>query len=377
MPARNKNPLRTLWRWLPRILGVAILGLIIFWMSYGFGTRVPPGGVAYERPAVGSREVVTVMPLSTVETISAVGTVRPRRKAEVASQILATIRQIEVNPGDVVQPGQLLVTLDDRDFQAQLRAAEAAVNGVRADFAVRQRDYARYQRMLAEGAVTREDYDRVEGAYQVTQAQLERAQQQLEQTEVLLSYTQVEAQQGGIVSDRFADPGDLAAPGKPLLAIHDPQELELHANVRETLASHLKLAMKLRVTVESANLDTEGTVREIVPQAEAASRTVLVKVALPSDRTDSLYIGTFGRLEIPVGQLDRIVVDARAVQTIGQLEVVDVVVEQDQFERRFIRVGQHFDNLVEVLSGLRVDERVALPELPSMSEAARVQDRGA
>lgn len=373
----KKQPFRTLWRWLPRILGVAILGLIIFWMSYGFGDRIPPGDVAYERPTVGSREVVSVKPLSTVETISAVGTVRPRRKTEVASQILATIRQVAVNPGDVVQPDQLLVTLDDREFQAQLRAAEAAVNGVRADLAVRQRDYARYQRMLAEGAVTREDYDRIEGAYQVTQAQLERAQQQLEQTQVLLSYTQVKAQEAGIVSDRFADPGDLAAPGKPLLAIHDPQELELHANVRETLAAHLKLTMKLRVTVESAKLDTEGTVREIVPQAEAASRTVLVKVALPSDRTHSLYIGTFGRLEIPVGQLERIVVDARAVQTIGQLEVVDVVMDSNRLERRFIRAGQQFDNLVEVLSGLRVDERVALPELPSMSEAARVQDRGA
>ncbi len=89
--------------------------------------------------------------------------------------------------------------------------------------------------------MTKEDYDRVEGAFQVTQAQLARAQQQVERIQIMLTYASIKAQDGGIVSDRFADPGDLAAPGKPLLAIHDPTELELHASVGESLAAHLRL----------------------------------------------------------------------------------------------------------------------------------------
>ncbi len=373
---RAIHPLKTLGRWLPKLVGVVILGLIIVWMSVGFHSRVPPGDIPYERPQVGQRQVLSVEPFRTTETINAVGTVRPRRKTEVASQILAMIRQIEVNPGDLVQADQLLVTLDDRDFQAQLRAAEAAVDGVRADLAVRQRDHARYQQMLTEGAVTREDYDRVAGIFQVAQAQFQRAQQQLEQAQVLLSYTQIRAQEDGIVSDRFAEPGDLAAPGKPLLAIHDPQQLELHASVRETLAARIQLGMPLRATVESASLDTVGTVREIIPQAEAASRTVLVKVTLPSEQVSGLYIGTFGRLEIPVGELQRTVIDARAVQTIGQLNVVDVVGDDGSLERRFIRVGQRFGDRVEVLSGLHLDERVAVPSLPAMSDAAHATSGG-
>ena len=202
--------------------------------------------------------------------------------------------------------------------------------GVNADLAVRERDYRRYKQMFAENAVTKEDYDRIEGAFQVTQAQLRRAQQQVERIQIMLTYASIKAQDGGIVSDRFADPGDLAAPGKPLLAIHDPTELELHASVRESLAAHLRLGQKLRVKVEAAQIDTEATVREIVPRAEAASRSVLVKVTLheqpqPETVKDQLYIGMFGRLQIPVGQLDRVVVAADAVQRIGQLDVVDVV----------------------------------------------------
>ncbi|MBC8875677.1 MAG: efflux RND transporter periplasmic adaptor subunit [Planctomycetes bacterium] len=365
---RRSKRLAAIVRVLPKLLGVVALGLIILWMSFGFHSRVGPGESPYERPTAGDRQVVPVRPLSTTETISAVGTVRPRRRTEVASQLLATIREITVNPGDAVQAGQLLLTLDDREIQAQLREAEAAVSGVRADLAVRERDYARYKQMFSENAVTKEDFDRIEGILQVTKAQLERAQQQVERIQVMVSYTSIKAQQAGIVSDRFADPGDLAAPGKPLLAVHDPSELELHADVREGLATHIKLGMKLGVRVDSADLDGDGTVREIVPQAEAESRSVLAKITLPKGWPEKLYSGMFGRLEIPVGELDHTVIVADAVQTIGQLEMVDVVGEGDTLERRYVRVGERIENDVEILSGLRVGERVALPsrDMPKM-----------
>ena len=372
---RALHRLKPILRLLPKILGAIALLLIILWMSYGFQSRVAPGNDEYERPQLGDRKVVTVRPLQTTETISAVGTVQPRRKAEISSRLLATIQEITVDPGDQVTPGQLLATLDDREIQTQLREAEAAVAGVTADLAVRERDYRRYKQMFAENAVTKEDYDRIEGAFQVTQAQLQRAQQQVERIQVMLTYASIKAQDGGVVSDRFADAGDLAAPGKPLLAIHDPQELELHASVRESLAAHLRLGQTLRVEVEAAHLDTEATVREIVPRAEAASRSVLVKVTLPEQPRaaigeDQLYIGMFGRLQIPVGQLDRVVIAADAVQRIGQLDVVDVVTENNWLERRYVRLGDQFGSDLEILSGLRIGERVALPTSSSIHRAS-------
>jgi RND family efflux transporter MFP subunit len=363
---RGLEQLRPILRLLPKVIGVFVLVVIILWMSYGFQSRVAPGESEYERPRIGERQLVSVRPLQTIETISAVGTVEPRRKSEIASRLLTTIQEITVNPGDQVTAGQLLVTLDDREIQAQLREAEAAVAGVTADLAVRERDYRRYQQMFAENAVTKEDFDRIQGAFQVTQAQLARAEQQVQRIRVMLTYAAIRAPEPGIVADRFADPGDLAAPGKPLLAIHDPTELELHASVRESLATHLTLGQKLRVQVDAAHIDSEGTVREIVPRAEAASRSVLVKVTLPRQAPlaaveDQLYVGMFGRLRIPVGQLDRIVLDARGVQEIGQLDVVDVVADRELLQRRYIRLGQQFGKDVEILSGLRVGERVAIP----------------
>ena len=362
----NLDKLKPLLRILPKGLGILALVLIILWMSYGFQSRVAPGESQYERPTVGNRQLVSVRPLQTTETVSAVGTVEPRRKTEIASRLLTTIQEITVNAGDQVSAGQPLVTLDDREIQAQLREAEAAVAGVTADLAVREKDYRRYKQMFAESAVTKEDFDRVEGVFQVTEAQLARAQQQVERIQIMLTYAAIQSNEAGIVSDRFADPGDLAAPGKPLLAIHDPTELELHASVRESLAAHLNLGQKLRVQVDAAHIDTEGTVREIVPRSEAASRSVLVKVTLPKqplpkDVEDQLYIGMFGRLQIPVGQLDRVVIAASAVQQLGQLDVVDVVADNDRLQRRYVRLGLRIGDDVEILSGLRVGEQVAVP----------------
>jgi RND family efflux transporter MFP subunit len=367
--------LKTLFGYLPKVLGALILGLIIIWMSYGFHARVQPGEAQYARPRLAGRPVVPVRTLTTVETISAVGTVRPRQKTEVASQLLATIQEVTVRAGDRVEAGQPLVTLDDREIQAQLREAEAAVSGVEADLSVRERDYTRYRRMFSENAVTKEDFDRIEGAYQVTAAQVQRAREQVARMRVMLSYTSIRAQKAGIVSDRYADPGDLAAPGKALLAIHDPTELELHADVGESLAADVRLAEQLRVKVDAAHLDALGTVREIVPRAEAASRSVLVKVSLPQEAKQQLYIGMFGRLEIAVGRLDRVVVAANAVQRIGQLDVVDVVLDDQTLQRRYIRVGRRFDDDAEVLSGLRVGEQVAIPGPGALGSAAPHRQR--
>jgi RND family efflux transporter MFP subunit len=351
---------RLIARVVPVVVGIVVLALTIAWMSGAFHAKIPPAAVRPEQSREGAaRLTAEVEILRTTETVDAVGTVEPRRKTAVASQLLATIGEIAVNASDRVEKGQLLVTLDDRELQAQLREAEAAVGAAEADVTLRERDFARHKQMYADKAITKEEYDRVEGAHKVSQAQLRRANEQVNRVQVLLSYARIQAPADGIVANRFADPGDLAAPGKPLLAIHDPKELELHASVRESLAAAVRLDMKLRVHIDALSLDLDGTVREIVPQAQEASRSVLIKVALPTENTASLYIGMFGRVSIPVGSIDRVVVPADAVQYIGQLETVEVVHAERPPERRFVRTGRRFGDKVEILSGLTVGENVA------------------
>jgi len=235
------------------VVGVALLAGAIAWMSGAFHVKEGPRPINRQRPTAEGRQLVPVETMSITETIDAVGTIQPRRKSDVASQILATVREVKVNAGDRVEEGQLLAVLDDREIQAQLREAEAALAGARAELDVRERDFKRYQQMYRENATTKEDYDRTEGAYKGAQSQVNRVAEQIARVRVMLSYTEVKAQTAGIVADRYVDPGDLAVPGKPLVTLHDPKERELHASVPESLASAIKLKMELAVRVDAVN----------------------------------------------------------------------------------------------------------------------------
>jgi membrane fusion protein (multidrug efflux system) len=358
-PGKVIGFLKGLGRIIPIVIGLVVLIAVIGWMEGFFDTKILPGIEPAEERSAASVSTAGVTALKTIETADAVGTVEPRQKTEIAARLLSTIQEVLVEPGAHVKQGDVLITLDDREIQAQLREVEAGRLGVESDLAVRQREFQRYQQMFAEKAVSKDDFDRVEGMYLVTRSQLKRTDEQVNRIGVMLSYTKIVAAQDGIIADRFADPGDLATPGKTLLTLHNPNKLELHASVREGLAQDVTPGQKLTVHIDSLELNIEATVREIVPQADATSRSVLVKASLPVNSSKKLYIGMFGRLAIPIADTERVVVNSDAVQHVGQLELVDVV-EDGKLRRRFVRTGHRFGDQVEILSGLNVGETVAL-----------------
>src|SRR5262245_23735197 len=341
-------------------VAIAGLGLFLVWLGGAFGARVGPGEVSPDRPTIVGQHLALVTRRTTEETITAVGSVQPRRKADVASQIVASVLEVKVQPGDRVKPGDELVVLDDRELVAQHGEALAAVTAAEVDVDVRKRDYERIM-MVPTGAATKEEKDRITGAYTLSQALLKRSRQQVRRIEVQLTYTRIKAATPGVVADRFADPGDLAVPGKPLVAVQDTRELELHASVPESQAWNVNVGQKLPLRIDAANFAGVGTVREVVPVAQQSSRSVLAKVSLPVDVSTPVYAGMFGRVTLPVGQSSRLLIPQAAVKQVGQLELVDVADADGTLERRFVRTGRTFNGHVEVLSGLNEGETVALP----------------
>jgi RND family efflux transporter MFP subunit len=293
----------------------------------------------------------------------AVGSVHPRKRTEVSSQLLAQILDIKVRPGDTVRPEQELVILDNRELLAQQAEALAAVTAADADLLVRKADFNRAQTSREKGVISTEEFARFEGALKVAEAQLKRVREAVGRLDVQLTYTKIIAHTRGVVGDRFADPGDIAAPGKPLMVIYDPAELELHVNVPESLTAEVREGQSLPVEIEAAGLrNVLGTVREIVPQAQQATRSVLVKVALPSATSARpLLSGMFGRVSIPIGHVERLFVPRGAVQQLGQLDLVEVIGADHTLSRRFVRLGPVRGDQVEVLAGLAEGEAIAFP----------------
>ena len=220
---------------------------------------------------------------------------------------------------------------------------------------------------MQQKAISRAEFDQASRDLQVARAEQSRARDAISEAEVMLSYTTIIAPKGGRIVDRLAEPGDVARPGEPMLVLYDATSLRLEAPVMEHLAVTLRTGDTLRVYVDALRREVEATIDEIVPQADAPSRTFLVKASLP--QSDDLFEGMFGRLRIPSGQRRHLCLNMDAVVRIGQLEFVDVVMEDGIIERRLIKTGQlGTPGHQEVLSGLEAGERVVLQ---TTSTAAR------
>jgi len=160
----------------------------------------------------------------------------------------------------------------------------------------------------------------------------------------------------GIIVDKQVEAGDTVAPGQVLLTLFDPTRMQLIASVRESLTQRLEVGQTIGVRVDAIDKTCEGQISEIVPEAEAASRSFQVKVTGPCP--PGIYSGMFGRLLIPLDEQEVLVIPATAVRQVGQLHLVDVA-EDDVLRRRTVQVGRLFGDDVEILSGLRAGERVA------------------
>lgn len=220
-------------------------------------------------------------------------------------------------------------------------------------------DYSRRKELLSQEVISETEFDQADAQYRIAKAQVAQAQQAKQEADVALTYAVIKAPINGRVVDRLVEPGDIAQPGQPILTLYDPKALRLEAPVRESLAAKLAVGDTLMVRLEALNEVFEGQLDEIVPEAQTASRSLLVKVGLPH-HTD-IYSGMFGRLYIPSGERERLCAPENSIIRVGQLEYVRVMGEDGMVKRRFVQTGEHRENgKVEILSGAKPGERVIL-----------------
>jgi RND family efflux transporter MFP subunit len=369
-------------RVLPAIVGLVVLVAVIAYMADVFRNKIPPDQAPVARdeladvPAYGTYEV---QPIKKQYIEEAIGTLKAARRTEISSRVQSTITRIAVAAGDTVAEGDVLIELERKDFEAQLSQAEAALAAAAAAVEQAQDIYDRAVRLRKTnpGAIAEQDFNQMRSNLLAAQANRSGAQQGVAEAQVRLSYTTIKAPKPGTIVDRWAEEGDLAQPGVPLLSLYDRTTLRLEVPVMENLATKIQEGDELEVHIDALDKDFLGVVDEKVPQAEAASRSFLVKVGLPP--SDKLYEGMFGRLRVPAGIRRHLCLHTSAVQRVGQLEFV--IVEDPKSgrrERRFIKTGRFGDAThQEVLSGLEAGDQVLLLR-PSPAErnpaAPRPQD---
>lgn len=290
-----------------------------------------------------SVRVQTVESRKRVATEDVVGTVRPKLRSVIEAKVSGRIERMLVAPGQMVKTGELLVQLNAAEIQARYDQTRAVREQA-------EREFKRKESLFKDKTISQAEFDIADSQFRVAEASVKEA-------ETLLGYIKVVAPFDGIVTAKRADVGDLAAPGKPLLEMEDPTTLRLEADVPEALMGKISLGDKLAVRVPAIGAALEGTVSEIAPVADANSRTFPVKLNLPP--TTGLRSGQFGRLAVPVAEVNAIRVPASAVIVRGQMEIAFVVVN-GKAQMRLVKSGKHLEGETEIVSGLNPGEQIVI-----------------
>jgi RND family efflux transporter MFP subunit len=290
---------------------------------------------------IASVRTQTVERTQRAATEEVVGTVRAKLRSAIEAKVSGKIDQMLVVPGQTVKAGDLLAKLDAREIHSQLDQAQA----------VRQQaenDLKRIEPLARQKVLTQAELESGQAKFRVADAAAT-------QTATLLGYTKIVAPFNGVITRKYADVGDLAAPGKVLLEMEDAKILRLEADAPEAVIGNLTLGDKLPVRVASVSNELEAVVSEIAPAADANSRTFLVKLDLPS--AAGLRAGQFGRAVMPVGQTAALLVPAAAVVQRGQMEMVFIVAD-GHAQLRLVKTGKRVGPDVELVSGVEAGEKL-------------------
>jgi len=288
------------------------------------------------------------------------GSIASRNEVRVIAQTEGKINMINVEEGNVVREGQVIVQLDDSVPRAQYREAEAS-------FREAKRNLDRAEQLYERNLISEQEYQNI-----VTQAQI--AESRYEYRRALFQYTTIYAPISGVITFRGVDRGDIASQREHLLTITNMDELVIRVSVSELEAPYLQPGDEVTVQVD-AYMDSRfrGRIRRIFPAADPTTRLIPVEVEL-IDKNSRLFPGLFARVEFQTQQKPNVlVVPVNAVMTSPQGERYVYTVNDDTAYYRKVVVGMRTEEYFEVLEGLSENEKVVVRGATSLRDRIPVQ----
>jgi RND family efflux transporter MFP subunit len=318
---------------------------------------------------VSKVSVLSVQPANVPDLVEAVGTLHAAQTSQLAGQMMANIVEIRVHEGDRIQRGQVLAVLDEAQPRAALDRATAAdlasqqgITASDSDFVLAEATFKRYQTLYDKKSVSPQEFDEVKARYQAAEARRDmaragqaQAKAALQQAHTALGYTHILAPFDGLVTEKKVDVGALVSPGMPIFTVEDLHRYRLEATVNETDLRYVRMGQQPPVIIDAVgDRELKGRVVEIVPAADAASRSFLVKIEIPPD--PALRSGLFGRAQFSRGEKSSLLIPRTAVVERGQLQGVYVLDQNRIANLRYITLGKPSGVRVEVLAGLQAGE---------------------
>lgn len=312
----------------------------------------------------------TVLPL----VVTSPGSVIAQKQAQIASRLMGYIREINVEEGQSVAAGQRLFTVDPTDIQGQVEMARAGHMQAAAALADAKNDYERFGALYKEEAIPKMQWDKIRLQYQVSQQQAAAARAAYDTAAAQMKYATVVAPFAAVVTQKMAHAGDLAAPGRPLLVLENPDRLQVQTSVTHEVFVQLKPGSAVAIKADGRDGEIAGKVVNLVPAADPVTHSHLVKIDLPQGH--GLNSGSFVQVAFPLGEREGLRVPAGAILERAGITGVFVADAQGVVQYRMVRTGAAAGGNVEIQAGLNPGERVVISASAALQNGDRVLSQG-
>jgi RND family efflux transporter MFP subunit len=225
---------------------------------------------------------VTVAMQEGGETVSLTGEIQPRYQADIGFRVNGKILERPVDVGTQVKKGDLLARLDPQQYRQDFEVAKSEVAVADAEVTRSQAQEYRQRELLKNGFTTQVAYDQAIKTFKTAEARAGAARARQVQASENLGYTDLKADNDGVITAVGADAGQVVSAGQMVVRLAQPGEREAVFNVAEGAFKNAQKEPTVEVNlVSNPEIKAAGKVRYVSPQADPTTRTYTVRISLP------------------------------------------------------------------------------------------------
>lgn len=337
------------------------------------GCAQPPAASAelHARQKVAAATVV-VGERALPSTLLLAGTLKANQESDLAANASGRVTRTMVERGSYVKTGQALAQLDVRVASLSASEAEANVETARTQKSAAEEECTRYQRLFQRGVITQQEYDRQATSCKTATSSTAAAETRVALAKQTLSDGTVRAPFPGLVSERYVSVGEYVMPSTKIAHVVDIDPLRLELTIPEQNMGAVHEGQKVSFQVGAfPNRTFTALVHYIGPAVRATTRD-LVFEAMVANKDKLLRPGLFATAQLDVGKQKLPVVPKSALKTDGDTTRLYTVVEK-HVEERIVQLGPSEGELVGVVKGLSVGDRVVTAPTDQISDGVEVE----
>lgn len=317
---------------------------------------------------------LTVSPRSTSGVAEFAGEVRPRIETRAGFQVGGRMTRRLVEVGQAVKQGQVLATVDPQDYRLAAEASEAARTSAQVDRDQQRADYKRFEDLQAKGFISQAELDRRKASLDAAEARYAQTVANARVTGNQAGYAALRAPHDAVVTAIDAEVGQVVSAGQSVVRLAQTGEKEVVIGIPEQQLALLREATDISVRLWAGGAPIKGTLREVSPVADPATRTFPARIALVNPPSN-VALGMTGTVAfaIPLPQpvitvpLQALVVEGGATHAWRYDSASGTV------QRTPVRVGNVAGNEVVVAAGLKAGDMVVTAGAHQLKDGQKVK----